>query len=91
MAQFLKIGGEADVPMKLLTRLCAAEVPIQVFDQDEIEKLSVLRSAALVEAEIPPVLVKDGGCRYMGPAILRKVTAEGHAAARTHERRESAD
>lgn len=77
--------------MNLLARLCAAEAPIQVFDQDEIEKLSVLRSAALVEADIPPVIVKDGGCRYMGPAILRKVTDEGHAAARKHDRRESAD
>lgn len=79
------------MPMKLLTRLCAAEAPIRVFDQDEIEKLAVLRSAALVEADIPPVLVEDGRCRYTGAAILRKVTNEGHAAARTHERRESAD
>ena len=71
--------------MKLLARLCAAEVPIQVFDQDEIEKVAVLRSAALVEADVPPVLVEDGCCRYMGPAIVRKVTNEGHAAARTHE------
>lgn len=83
--------GEVDVPMTLLAQLCAAEVPIKVCDQDEIEKLAVLRSAALVEADIPPVLVENGCCRYLGPAILRKVTNEGRAAARTHDRRASAD
>jgi hypothetical protein len=72
--------------MKLLERLCAAEVPIQVFDQDDIEKLAVLRSAALVEADIPPMIVEDGCCRYMGPAILLKVTNEGRAAARVQQR-----
>jgi hypothetical protein len=46
--------------MKLLARLCAAEGPTEVFDQDDIEKLALLRSAALVEADIPPVLVEDG-------------------------------
>jgi hypothetical protein len=43
------------VPMKLLARLCAAEGPTEVFDQDEIDKLSVLRSAALVEARYPSI------------------------------------
>ena len=83
--------GEVDVPMTLLTQLCAAEGPIKVCDQDEIEKLAVLRSAALVEADIPPVLVEDGCCRYLGPAILRKVTNEGRAAARTHQRKGPGD
>ena len=82
----LDMAQAVDMPMTLLTQLCAAEVAIEVCDQDEIRKLAVLRSAALGEAEIPPVLVEDGCCRYMGPALLRKVTNEGRAAARTHER-----
>jgi hypothetical protein len=78
--------------MKLLARLCAAEGgPTEVFDQDDIEKLAVLRSAALVEADIPALLVEDGCCRYTGPAILLKVTNEGRAAARIQERLASAD
>ena len=72
--------------MKLLARLCAAEGPTEVFDQDDIEKLAVLRSSALVEADIPPLLVEDGCCRYTGPAILLTVTNEGRAAARIQER-----
>jgi hypothetical protein len=79
------------VPMKLLARLCAAEGPTEVFDQDDIEKLAVLKSAALIEADIPPVLVEDGCFRYKGPAILLKVTKEGRSAARIHERLASAD
>lgn len=77
--------------MKLLARLCAAEGPTEVFDQDDIEKLAVLRSAALVEADIPPVLVEDGFCRYTGPANLLRVTNEGRAAARIQEQLSSAD
>ena len=79
------------MPMKLLARLCAAEGPTEVFDQDDIEKLAVLRSAALVEADIPPLLVEDGCCRYTGPAILLTVTNEGRAAARIQERRAFGD
>ena len=54
----MKRQGGTKVPMKLLARLCAAEGPTEVFDQDEIEKLAVLRSTALVEADIPALLVE---------------------------------
>jgi hypothetical protein len=49
--------------MELLSRLCNATMPCHLSDEDEIQKLSVLRAAQLVEAEIPPML-EDGGLRW---------------------------
>jgi hypothetical protein len=68
--------------MKLLAQLCAAQVPFQVLDHDDIEKLAVLRATRFVDAEIPPVLIDGGCCRYAGPAVVVKVTDVGQAAAR---------
>ncbi|MDR6861323.1 hypothetical protein [Variovorax guangxiensis] len=68
------------MPMELLSRLCNATMPCHLSDEDEIEKLSVLRAAQLVEAEIPPML-EDGGFRWFsGPAIVHGVSPEGVAA-----------
>ena len=66
--------------MELLSRLCKATMPCHLSDEDEIEKLSVLRAAQLVEAEIPPML-EDGGLRWFsGPAVVHRVSHHGFAA-----------
>lgn len=72
------------MPMNLLAQLCAGRVPVEVLDQDDIEKLVVLRSAAFVDADIPPVLVlvEGGSCCYAGPAVVTRVTERGFAAAK---------
>jgi hypothetical protein len=73
------------MPMELLSRLCDATMPCYVSDEDEIEKLSVLRAAQLVEAEIPPML-EDGGLRWFsGPAVVHRVSRHGFAAVSGHE------
>lgn len=70
------------MPMNLLAQLCAGPVPVEVLDQDDIEKLVVLRSAAFVDADIPPVFVGGGSCCYAGPAVVTRVTERGFAAAK---------
>ncbi|MDR6858721.1 hypothetical protein [Variovorax guangxiensis] len=65
------------MPMELLSRLCNATMPCHLSDEDEIEKLAVLRAAQLVEAEIPPML-EDGGFRWFsGPAVVYRVSHHG--------------
>jgi hypothetical protein len=71
--------------MELLSRLCKATMPCHLSDEDEIEKLSVLLAAQLVEAEIPPML-EDGGLRWFsGPAVVHRVSHHGFAAVRGRE------
>jgi hypothetical protein len=66
--------------MELLSRLCNATMPCHLSDEDEIGKLSVLRAAQLVEAEISPML-EDGGIRWFsGPAVVHRVSHHGFAA-----------
>ncbi|NDZ17259.1 hypothetical protein C7T35_28870 [Variovorax sp. WS11] len=68
------------MPMELLSRLCHGTMPCHVSDEDEIEKLSVLRAAQLVDADLPPML-EDGGLRwYSGPAVVHRVSHHGFAA-----------
>ena len=68
------------MPMELLSRLCKAKMPCHVTDEDDIEKLSVLRAAQLVEADIPPML-EDGGLRWFaGAAVVHRVSEDGFAA-----------
>ena len=66
--------------MELLSRLCKATMPCYVSDDDDIEKLSVLSAAHLVEADIPPML-EDAGLRWFaGPAVVHRVSEEGFEA-----------
>lgn len=72
------------MPMALLTRLCCARLPLQLDDQDEIRKCDVLRTALLIEAELPPVLHRRGSTVYSGQATVMRVTAKGLSAAKRH-------
>ena len=69
------------MPMELLSRLCKATLPCHVSEEDDIEKLSVLRAAQLIEADIPPMSEDGGYLWFSGPAIVRRVTEDGFAAA----------
>jgi hypothetical protein len=67
--------------MELLKRLCCAQLPVNIDDDDDIEKCSVLRAAQLIEAEIPPILHEDlGQAMYSGHATVMRVTTRGRAA-----------
>ncbi|VTU41935.1 hypothetical protein [Variovorax sp. RA8] len=68
------------MPMELLSRLCKATMPCYVSDEDDIEKLSVLSAAQLVEADIPPML-EDAGLRWFsGVAVVHRVSGDGFSA-----------
>ena len=68
------------MPMRLLNRLCCAQLPLKLDDQDEIQKCEVLRSSGLIEAELPPVLHERGRTVYSGQAIVMCVTPRGKSA-----------
>ncbi|MDO9406252.1 MAG: hypothetical protein Q7T87_19665 [Polaromonas sp.] len=66
--------------MQLLIRLCCAQLPLKLDDQEEIQKCDVLRSAGLIEAELPPVAHERGRTVYSGQAIVMRVTPRGQSA-----------
>ncbi|WP_422086769.1 hypothetical protein [Variovorax sp.] len=68
------------MPMQLLGRLCCAQLPLKIDDQDEILKCGVLRDAGLIEAELPPVAHQRGRTVYSGQATVMRVTLKGQAA-----------
>jgi len=68
------------MPMRLLSRLCCARLPLLIDDQAEIQMCNVLRSAGLIEAELPPLLHQRGRVVYSGQATVMRVTPKGHAA-----------
>jgi hypothetical protein len=70
------------MPMQLLKELCAVQLPFQVFDGEDIEKLGVLRAAGFVRAEIPPVIEDQAGVRFLGFALVLQVSDSGLAAAK---------
>ncbi len=70
------------MPMTLLSRLCCAQLPLQIDDQNDIQKCEVLRTAQLIEADLPPVLHERGRTVYSGQATVMRVTAKGQSAAR---------
>jgi hypothetical protein len=66
------------VPYQLLRYLVTVEGPIALIEADDIERIILLRSAGLVEAEIPPTIQsEDGRIRYAGAALIHRVTAAG--------------
>jgi len=73
------------MPMALLIRLCCARLPLQVDDPLDIQKCDILRTAQLIEADLPPVLYQRGRSVYSGQATVMRVTAKGYAAAKQHE------
>jgi hypothetical protein len=66
--------------MRLLGRLCCVQLPVHIDDQDEIQICDVLRSAGLIEADLPPVLHQRGRTVYSGQATVMRVTAKGWSA-----------
>ncbi|MDM0109208.1 hypothetical protein QTH97_30015 [Variovorax sp. J22R24] len=72
--------------MQLLERLNCAQLPMDIDEDDDIEKCRVLRAARLIEADIPPVLHLRGRTSYAGHATVMCVTASGKAAAGTRSR-----
>lgn len=71
---------------KLLQRLCTAQLPEDIFQQDEIAKLRLLRQWGLVEADIPLATPERGGQCYVGNAIVMRVTPQGRATAKRNTR-----
>lgn len=67
--------------MRLLCRLCCARLPLLIDDQEAIRMCGELRSAGLIEAEIPPWLHQRGRVVYAGQATVMRVTPKGHFAA----------
>lgn len=68
------------MPMQMLSRLCCARLPLLIDDQEEIQMCEVLRSAGLIEADLPPVLHQRGRAVYSGQATVMRVTPKGHSA-----------
>lgn len=68
------------MPMHLLSRLCCARLPLLIDDQAEIRMCDELRSAGLIEAELPPLLHQRGRVVYSGQATVMRVTPKGHDA-----------
>jgi len=67
------------MPMELLRRLCCARLPSDIEDQADIGKCELLRTAHLIEADLPPILHWHGGSAYSGHATVMRVTAKGYA------------
>jgi hypothetical protein len=67
------------MPFTLLKRLRAAQLPLMVEDQEDIDKLAVLKATELIEAEIPKMCRPSGPHRYDDPAVVLRVTERGRA------------
>jgi hypothetical protein len=67
------------MPFTLLKRLRAAQLPLMVEDQEDIDKLAVLKATNLIEAEIPKMRRPSGSRRYDDPAVVLRVTESGRA------------
>ena len=67
------------MPFTLLKRLRAAQLPLMVEDQEDIDKLVVLKATELIEAEIPRMRRPSGPHRYDDPAVVLRVTERGRA------------
>jgi hypothetical protein len=67
------------MPMELLQRLCCTRLPLNIEDQADIGKCELLRTAHLIEADLPPFLNWHRGSAYSGHATVMRVTAKGHA------------
>jgi len=72
---------ESVMPWQLLERLRCARLPARTDDDDEIDKLAVLRSAGLIDADLPLMRRGRGHHSYAGNAIVMRVTPQGQVAA----------
>lgn len=67
---------------ELLQRLCCEELPEKVDDTAEIDKLVVLKEEGMIDADLPRPQQERGHHCYTGQAIVMRVTARGHSAAK---------
>jgi hypothetical protein len=66
------------MPYQMLKFLATTSGPTVFEDPDDIERVLILRSAELVEADVPPTIGDENGCtRYAGAAVIHRVTAVG--------------
>ena len=68
------------MPFRLLERLFAAQFPLCVDDEEDIDKLFVLSATGMLEAEIPKRCRASGPHRYEGIAVVTRMTEQGRAA-----------
>ena len=73
------------MPMQLLARLREAQLPMNVEDDEDIQKCEVLCAAKLIEAEIPPFR-PEGRTAYLSHATVTSVTPSGVAASEVRAR-----
>jgi len=71
---------------ELLQRLCTAQLPEEIANQADIDKVQLLRRLGFVEADIPQATPERGGHSYVGNAIVMRVTSQGRAAAKRNTR-----
>jgi len=74
------------MPYELLKRLCSAQLPGKIEDPAGIDKLQVLRTAQLIEVDMPLAQPEREGHCHGGNAIVMQVAPEGRAAARRSTR-----
>ncbi len=65
------------MPMEFLRAIAGKEFPLRVDEPASIDKLSVLKAAGLVEAEIPRFEQRPTGERVYRPATVARITPEG--------------
>jgi hypothetical protein len=66
------------MPMQLLERLCDAQLPMAIHDDEDIAKCGVLRAAKLIESDLPPLLYEPRGvmhCGRQGMGVLHMMDA----------------
>ena len=69
------------MPMELLQSLASRPLPIDIDDDEVVDKLMVLQDAQLISASIPQPEQLPSGLRNYKPATVIAVTAEGLRAA----------
>jgi len=70
---------KVDMPFTLLKRLRAAQFPLMIEDQEDIDKLVILKASDLIEAQIPKMRRPSGSHRYDDAAVVLRVTDKGRA------------
>ena len=70
------------MPMALLGFLGQCSLPVCLADPEDIERVVLLRGTGLIEAEIPPRILRGRGCGYFGCAVIHSLTSRGLVLAR---------
>jgi hypothetical protein len=66
------------MPYQLLKYLASVSGPTVLRDPDDIQRVALLKSAELVESDIPPTIYfQSGHIVYSGAAVIHRVTDAG--------------